>query len=454
MMKQNTLFSPFLGKIALLSVLGISMVSLNAKPLKVGVLTIRPHIDQTFNYSDNIFISNQNKVGDWSFNLQPGVQVSAGQTEALKIDMDYTFSKVYYLERDDQDNIGNRVTFSQTSVFNRFTVFSSLNANFSTDANTLVGQRVPAGNLGSNLGSIWRLTEKITLYTFWNHQFNTFEDTRFIDNAQDVLGGSIGYSFDELTTFNVYGNYSRNEVNQGQDISGFATGIGINRVLNSTFSGFFNVGYMQNAFNNIYQGNQTFETSNVTTGSSQVNLSRVAPGNDSQGATIGSGISANTGKLSSTLSGTAFIGDAKDSAGGSSSSFAFTAGANFAYSITDKTTASLNIYRSINQSVTEVDNTYYNTGANLVLTQKITQKLTASAFFNWNNVDFQDSINVIGVGNVVRDDNLYGVGVNFTYLIQEWLRVYGGYTYRENDSNISNFSFTENQVTLGVGASF
>ncbi|MDK3156446.1 outer membrane beta-barrel protein [Kamptonema cortianum] len=432
---------------------GIPMI-LSAKPLKVGPLMIRPHVDQTFDYSDNIFISNQNKVGDWSFNLRPGVQVSAGQTEALKLDVDYTFSKVWFLQRADQDNIGHNVTFSQSSVFNRSPFFSSLTSSFQTDANTLVGERVPSGNLGSNIGSIWRLTEKFTLYTFWNHQFNTFDDTRFIDNAQDVAGGSIGYSFDELTTFNVYGNYSRNQVNQGQDISGFAAGVGVNRVLNTTFSGFLNAGYTQNSFYNVFQGNQTFETANVTTGSSTVNVSRTAPGNDSQGATIGAGLTANTGKLTSTVSGTAFIGDAKDSAGGASSSFAFTTGANFSYAITTKTTASMNVYRTISQSVTEVNNTYYNTGVNINLSQKVTQKLTAAAFFGWNNVDFQDPIAVAGIGNTIRDDNLYSAGINFTYLIQEWLRVYGGYTYRENDSNISNFSFTENRVTLGIGASF
>lgn len=451
-MKPNTLFSPFLGKLALFFFFAVTM-SLNAKPLKVGPLMIRPHIDQTFNYSDNIFISNENKVGDWSFNLQPGVQVSAGQTEALKLDVDYTFSKVFFLERADQDNIGNRVSFTQSSVFNRLTIFSSLNANFTTEANTLVGARVPGGNLGSNIAMIWKLSEKVNLYTFWNHQFNTFDDIRFIENASDVLGGSIGYSFDELTTFNVYGNYSKNDVNQGQSIDGFAVGAGINRTFNSTFSGFLNAGYTENSFWNIYQGNQNFENANVTVGSSSVNLSRTAPGNDSRGGTVGAGVTANTGKLTSTISGTAFIGDAKDSAGGGSSSFAFTSGANFSYTITPKTAASLNVYRSINQSVTEVDNTYYNTGIDLNLTQRFTQKLTASAFFRWNNTDFQDSINLFGQ-NITRDDNLYSVGVNVTYLIQEWLRIYAGYTYRENDSNISNFSFSENAVILGVGASF
>ncbi len=443
-----------------ISILGIityficSSVVIQAKPLQVGVLSIRPHIDQTANYNDNIFISNTNRVSAWSFNTQPGVQISVGQTEALKLSMDYTASIVNFVDQQSQDNWGNNLTFTQASVFNRFTISSFLNYNFSTGANTLVGEYIPSGNLNSGITSIWRLSEKFTLSTYFNHQFNNFTSFGLVDNAQNVIGASLGYSFDELTTFNLFGNWSNNTVSQGQDINGYNVGVGINRVFNTTYSGFFNVGYAVNAINNVFQGNQTFETANVTTGQQGGTLSRVAPSNDSRGGTIGAGISANTGKLTSTASGTAFIGDSKDSIGGGSQSFSFTCGANFSYAITTKTTASLNVYRSINQSITEVNNMYYNTGTNLTLSQKITQKLTASAFFNWNNVDFQNPVNYVGIGNVARNDNNYTAGVNLTYLLQEWLRIYGGYQYNVNESNVSNFSFTQNQVTIGIGASF
>jgi len=81
--------------------------------------------------------------------------------------------------------------------------------------------------------------------------------------------------------------------------------------------------------------------------------------------------------------------------------------------------------------------------------QQLRKNLRARMDISFSNRDYED----IGtVGNVVakRDDNVFSYGLGIDYAARKWLIMNLDYRVERRNSNISDFDYTENRLTLGM----
>lgn len=175
-------------------------------------------------------------------------------------------------------------------------------------------------------------------------------------------------------------------------------------------------------------------------------------GSDAEGYSTGVGVNgAITSKLSANMR---FGYGFREFLPGYNSNESFVASGSLSLKATSKTSMTLGVTRSIDISSTEMNNTFINTSLNYSLTHQFTDKFSGSLFATYVNSDYDLPVLTSAGTMVERGDDMFLGGLNLTYNIQSWLRVYGSYTHRTNYSNIPGLSFDENTVTVGVGASF
>ncbi|MDX2227235.1 MAG: outer membrane beta-barrel protein [Verrucomicrobiae bacterium] len=364
-----------------------------AKPLQVGVVAIRPHFDQTFTFSDNIFIAHSNRKADGYFTAMPGFEFTFGRGN-FQPTVNYTAGFSKFIENSSQDSFSQTVSFSlskdQYVKFGPLQVGATLGLSDARDANTIVGERVEGLNLNASVSLLYDLTGKWNMGVTWTPTLTTFKKSQFIDNQANAVVMSLGYNVSPRTRIFADGGVTMISPDSGSESEGYTAGVGVSGEIFTKMSGSFRVGYGYN------------EITGITGGTTETVV----------------------------LNG------------------------NLSYSLGPKTTLGLNASRAINASVSEINNTYINTGASLGLTHMFSDKLSGNASFAYNHLQYENpSVDPNGVFKL-REDDLYTVTLGVSYNFTEWLRAYANYTFRDNESNSSFYQFYENRVVLGAGVSF
>ena len=83
-----------------------------------------------------------------------------------------------------------------------------------------------------------------------------------------------------------------------------------------------------------------------------------------------------------------------------------------------------------------------------IVNHKITAMLSANLFGHYQNSDFNGGL---ADGS---SDNLFLVGINLGYQINQYLTAETGYSYDRLDSDVGGRSFSRNRVYMGVRAQF
>ncbi len=107
------------------------------------------------------------------------------------------------------------------------------------------------------------------------------------------------------------------------------------------------------------------------------------------------------------------------------------------HNLTPKRALQINGYRKFHESDLATASSYTSTGINIGLMQRFTEKWsgTLSVLYEQNKYNGFD-----------RDDDLFGIGPAVRFEAKRWLIFDLGYSYYNNDSNISVYRYETNQV--------
>jgi Putative beta-barrel porin 2 len=161
------------------------------------------------------------------------------------------------------------------------------------------------------------------------------------------------------------------------------------------------------------------------------------------------------GEITAKLSSTFRVGYTQQTAdqSGQVAFSGLTAGGEWVYRPTDRTTISLATLRAPQVSTDGLNNYYVTTSATLSAQHQLLPKLSVGARLGvgMNNYPTKDTIN----GKTDwRQDTFSAAGAQIGYDIQPWLRVGLEYLRIGRDSNFSSFSFVDNQITGRVTVQF
>jgi len=121
------------------------------------------------------------------------------------------------------------------------------------------------------------------------------------------------------------------------------------------------------------------------------------------------------------------------------------------YRVTSTTGLALNITRAIRSTGAARREFYDDTVVGINVTQDLPYKFSAKGGVAYGKNDY-NSLNYERTEN--REDNNYNAYLGAAYRIRSWLDVSLNYQYMKKDSNDVTQSFTDNQVSLAIGATY
>jgi hypothetical protein len=139
-----------------------------------------------------------------------------------------------------------------------------------------------------------------------------------------------------------------------------------------------------------------------------------------------------------------------DAQGETSVSPVFSVGA--LYSLSDKTSISLDAYRRSQPAISEVNQSYYSTGVVVSVSQQVWERFSMSLNSGFENADYYDSVEGV---NTSRTDDYWFAGVQMSYAIMDRLALDIYYRYSQNDSSGGNgVTFARNLFGASISYSF
>jgi Putative beta-barrel porin 2 len=128
-------------------------------------------------------------------------------------------------------------------------------------------------------------------------------------------------------------------------------------------------------------------------------------------------------------------------------------GGDFVYKPTDRTTITLVLDRSPQESVFGTNLFYISTVAALAVRQQLTPKLAVTLRGAGGENDYSEKETVNGK-TAFRNDTLLGGTAGVEYAFREWLRLSLQYAYARRDSNFSAFDYTDHKVSGAITVQF
>jgi opacity protein-like surface antigen len=129
------------------------------------------------------------------------------------------------------------------------------------------------------------------------------------------------------------------------------------------------------------------------------------------------------------------------------------------YKVTEKTSLSLRILRSLEETTYSGDNVagevsgashYTNTGGKLGILQKLDPKVTLSAGVGYNEHEY----NNLESGFDTRRDDIIDFNIGLDYDIRNWLSAGIGYSFSETDSNDEDRDERHSKAFVSIAAAF
>jgi hypothetical protein len=122
------------------------------------------------------------------------------------------------------------------------------------------------------------------------------------------------------------------------------------------------------------------------------------------------------------------------------------------YRPTERTNVSAGVYREVTASGTVDNENVTRTGASVKVSQKIGSRLTAGIEAGYEKMEYDTTeAGAIASG---REDEYVFIRPSLRYEFREGRRAEIYYSYREDDSTVSNFDFEANQAGLAIGFDF
>lgn len=108
------------------------------------------------------------------------------------------------------------------------------------------------------------------------------------------------------------------------------------------------------------------------------------------------------------------------------------------------------VYLNYGKGIETANSAFYNsriTTASVGIKQKIFEKLSLSASYATNKMDFQNYDYAL---TAVRDDRYNVTTATLNYAMKDWINVYTTYLKSSNNSNVTLYHFNREQITTGI----
>lgn len=121
------------------------------------------------------------------------------------------------------------------------------------------------------------------------------------------------------------------------------------------------------------------------------------------------------------------------------------------YNVSDYNQLRLKVYRAIEEDLdTNVPFTKNDVNMNFRHVLAWNEKINLNANVGYGTLDFEKSTTDTDGTNKIRDDKKWYGGVGVGYAIQKWLKFDLNYAYSDNDSNFKRYDYSENRVFLSA----
>jgi hypothetical protein len=207
-----------------------------------------PHLDLQSTYNDNILISPNNKIGDFSFLVSPGLQLAYGDLNHNYLSLDYTAGIERFYRKTSFDAIDHYVTFHSLFNFSRLKLQIDHTFKDETSENFEVATRLEEQQNLTSASAEYSLGQYFSIGAIYHQEFHHFPTPGQIDNELYEPGVALYYHLTPKTDLFGEFDYGWADVAKGENQQ-FETGsLGLRGKITSKIRGQLQVGYENRTF--------------------------------------------------------------------------------------------------------------------------------------------------------------------------------------------------------------
>lgn len=233
-------------------------------PVQAGDWIIEPEVALQGTYTDNLFLTNSNKEDDFAVSISPGVSIT-GQGRRLVGSLNYRLENLVYASNSDFNTTNNQLAANGTVELFRQRIFVDGGVAFGQQNLVLFGNQ-PRDNLNPTDAQDDILTFSVS--PFWVQRWGSFaaSEVRVVYNEIDDFGDVLGDSEEAIflgqiesgTQFNTWlwnvsGEASRTEFEDGEEVEFREITGQLRYVVNRRITVFANLGYQDDDFSTVDQ---------------------------------------------------------------------------------------------------------------------------------------------------------------------------------------------------------
>jgi Putative beta-barrel porin 2 len=372
------------------------------QPFQLGPVIAKPHLNYSLTYANGVQSSPGNPQSTLVQSLSPGVLFVLGTHWTL----DYTPTLTFYSDKNLNDSVSHSLSLSWGTTYNEWVFSLSQGFSASSDPTIQTASQTDQKSYSTSLGASYSFNDKMSL------------NSSFSQNISDLDGNSLSLT-------NVPGSFT--------NLDGGSRQWSITESLNYEFWPRLNAGV-----------NASFGYVNVDSGSDQINAS--ASGNVNWRATDKTSFQVNAG-----------VQDSRSLGDGSGDIISPTFGATIQYQIFEPTQLSLNASRAITTSFFQNQDSD-STSVSIGLNQRLFRKYNLSLNGAYSTTDYIQLVPANGASgsgtSTVRTDDSYSFGASLSRPILKRGTISVTYSYSENRSSVTGFTYSSNQIGVQIGYSY
>ena len=207
-----------------------------------------PHLDLGSTYNDNITISHDDKLGDFSFTVSPGLQLAYGNADHNYLSLDYTAGIERFYRDTEFDAVNHYVTFHSLFSFSRLKL--QIDHAFKDEAseNFQAATRIREDQNLTSISAEYSLNQYFSVGALYHQEFHHFPTPGQIDFELFEPGVALYYHL--LPKTDLFGevDYGWVLVAKGDDEQFQKVNVGVRGQITSKIKGQLEVGYENDDF--------------------------------------------------------------------------------------------------------------------------------------------------------------------------------------------------------------
>ncbi|HYE32447.1 MAG TPA: outer membrane beta-barrel protein [Methylomirabilota bacterium] len=186
-----------------------------------GPVTLRPQLDLSAQYNDNIFFRDTNVETDFISIVSPGMEFDIGRNENY-FRADYNWDNFFYADNDQLNADQHRLRMQNHFAINKFSISGRDNVEFLSSVlsggSTIRNQRVDRSVFRDEYTLRYDLTEKTSVYVEGLHNTTDYDHPTLFDS--NTLMGSGGFAWKAFNRISLFGEMYYGQTARGANAAG------------------------------------------------------------------------------------------------------------------------------------------------------------------------------------------------------------------------------------------